>query len=130
MTPLKERMDADRDRLAKEHEYSERCSQDSSDYFSASNSFSKGWHQCFETAMKLLLEESGEFAEPGQQISDVRHRLKRLKESSGPDLDPHVYFKIGDMDCEFLLGKIDQLQPIIQAQKVRIAELEEKELCK
>jgi hypothetical protein len=42
-------------------------------------------------------------------VEDVRHRLKRLREAAGPNLDPHIHFKMGDMDCEFLLQIIDDM---------------------
>ncbi len=38
-------------------------------------------------------------------IEDIRHRIKRLHEL-GPN---HEHFKIGDMDCELLLSKYDEL---------------------
>lgn len=52
-----------------------------------------------------------------QTVEDVRHRIKRLKESSTTN-DEYWNFKIGDMDCDFMLKQY-------QAQQETISKLQE-----
>ena len=86
----REELENKRDELASGHEIGERCSQDSANYFSADNSFKKGWNACanillpeienFRTGVNnFKCQMCGHFASPHMPV-DLIAEISRLED--------------------------------------------------